>query len=73
MWSGLVDGFNAMDEHTKAMEVNCAKFMATLEPVYKQHNISMPTPPVRRKVSDFPLRIDTTALGSIDNIDDSTF
>ena len=32
----------------------------------------MPTPPVRRKVSDFPLRIDTTALGSIDNIDDDS-
>jgi len=70
MWNGLVDGFSAMDEHTRAMEMHCARFMATLEPVYKQHNITIPTPPVRRKVTDFPLRIDPAALGSVDNLDD---
>jgi hypothetical protein len=35
MWVKLRDSYAAMDEHTVSVEVACASFMATLEPIYR--------------------------------------
>ena len=69
VWEDLKDDFHALDEHMKTVEVQCARFMATIDPIYKAHGLKMPPPERRKKLSDFPLSIDLAALNNVSNIE----
>lgn len=71
MWDGLKEAFLALEEHMRAMEVQCARFMATIEPVYKDHGLKMPSPRPRRKISEYSLRLDLDTLDKLHGVEEN--